>query len=1416
MLALASLATSAMAEVKLSFDDIALFLGKSTPVTVLMDNDEDGITNLQFDLTLPDGMTMDVASAAGTDRFSADQSVKVARQGDGAYRFVIVSTTNNGFAGNEGALLTFNVTATEAPADGAALTMSKIVAVEGTSKLTTSATPGAITVLAEGVTFEAAATEVTVTDGVAQIDVVMNNSMDLVGAQGVITLPEGLTAEAADFVKSDRLPASATISYNAETGVFIVGSTDNALITGNYGTLFSILLKADATLAATSEVTLSQLVASTPAAQSIRQQEHITVTVTNEAAPLPDPVVLNAPTWNAENGTQAAPYMLADGTPLKITYTADNLEANGLTADELQVKITVIVSGDVTTTMAMGSQTVHRVMGETFYIPLGETDFPVALKEGYYYQNVAVAAAQLVKPATDSTPEEVVASYAGAPVMLRWIGVPISADAAYQRALDAIEDGKNYRIFTEVDGTKYYVTDGGQLTSRADDGGIFNLTKVTGGTYKEYGFRIDTGSKRFTNPPLANNVANLNPGVFATSTNNRIDWEAQVLFMFNDKYAIRSCNVPDGTSSWNDAGRTYWTYAIEEVAPLYTYDPTYVWQFEGPLTTINVTYQLYESDGTTQVGAGVTKKQEANSGVSIPAEFTAVAFYDYTTEGTIGDADCTVKVFRTMKAGVVHALADLSNEKTYTIACDRGALLTKDGNLASTAHGSLTGAAAADFAIISYEDKYYLYSVADKQFVTFNPSETVEGARGPLADMPTHGIEDALNLQPKTDPYFLATYTAGGANYGLNTNGNDPYGYVINSWVTADAGNQYFIIESGDFDPKEALAALDAYFHPTHFVTYVVKDEAGNELFTSEPVPAIEGSKITTLPAEYQRVFTTYDEVDVTITEPQTTVEFTATWNGPLALAPDFASITWQNMYIDRGADNHWYLSNGDAAPTFAQNPTDEDLASDAYQWGFVGNPYEGIKVYNKSTGEAQTLTNGTAVTMADGEFLWTDLAKNGEGILIGVPGNYLNQSGGATATTLGLWHNVTDAGSTWFFSEVPVIPSELELTLDIERYIGQGYGVTEATVDFAEALAFLGVETLTTDMLRVVNPDGTEISDYAPFDGWFNAEGVATTWGNTTAINVKFFQAIPEGTFTVCDMNGADQVGKTYSVKWALVNGDKKVVYTINVTFVEAPAPELDIVKTIEAGTVEYASTDGSYTKKTLTLTDEQVAEILTALGLSSMDDAVLYGYNPSTEEIVVHYEGADGWRDQNGDFAAWSGDAQVPVCVKYGPLDNPALDNKSFATYNIKGSFSGGIKTYWVFANAEDQAVLVEITFTYTASDAQKALEEEIANAEGLIEQSQGDGYDQDNEELANAVAALQAAIAEATSKLGTDDETMTAAIDPLKAAEEAFKGVLTAIDGIGVDKAAATIYDLSGRKVTKAQRGIYIVNGKKVVVK
>ena len=839
--------------------------------------------------------------------------------------------------------------------------------------------------------------------------------------------------------------------------------------------------------------------------------------------------------------------------------------------------------------------------------------------------------------------------FAAALSMIAWTGVMAQTAAEYEAALAAINNGAQYRISTDVSGTKYYVTAGGTLTTDKAKGDAFTFAKVTGGDYvvdeagtKAVGIQLTSSAgTRFTNGPLSNNQAVLEVSNYSTSTNNRAGWESQVFFLKDGKYAIRTCNVAYGESSWADAGRTFWTYTEDPVDPEYSYDPAYVWSLEeytetpeqqealakvqawpvyvqsaaglvkdynkyysnakqttegsyealldgnyesffhscwsngpdedhflqaelseptqkfefyykkrsqnnnnrpttivisagndaegeftevktinsglptdaavldyfsdevdlgaaykyvrftvletnnnaennghkfftfsefyifpeaaaqlGPIynnyastlagdltdtdvaqintvdmalksaiSTVTVTYQLVDNGTVVDTKEVV---QKPYSDVEIPTAWSSNSkFYDYTAEGTIGDTDCTITVVRTLKPGFVGTLADLKNTKAYTITCDRGAMLTNGETIASTSNSAYATAEPGQFAIINYEENYYIYSVADGKFVANN---------GYLVEKPSNGVLDAIQMTPKTVPYFFFYYKTENGDYGVNTNGTDELGgIVINSWMNADPGNQYYMVEAADFDPANAIAALDAQFHPAYSVIYKVKDAFDNIIFTSDPEPVDQGTVITTLPEKYHRTFYTYDEINVTVeTAGGTDAVFTATWNGPFEISKDFDNAHWYDMAM-RGT---WYVTSavkdGDGAYK-TQNANTMGLVEDSYHWAFVGDGYNGFKIYNKAEGADKsfgwtdaTATNAgipTIMDNAEGYHAWKIVASTNTTVpansfCLNVPGTnlYINQYGGAGGSVK-FWNsanNVGDPGSAFTVFDIP------------------------------------------------------------------------------------------------------------------------------------------------------------------------------------------------------------------------------------------------------------------------------------------------------------------------------------------------------------------------------------------------------------
>ncbi len=652
----------------------------------------------------------------------------------------------------------------------------------------------------------------------------------------------------------------------------------------------------------------------------------------------------------------------------------------------------------------------------------------------------------------------------------------------YDRALASIEDGKNYSVFTEIEGQKYYVTADGKLTDDETARGAFTFEKVTGGDYEEYGYKMKNGAVRFTNPPLTNNVANLTPGAFATTTQDRNNWDAQVFFQQGDLYAIRSSNVHDATSSWNDAGRTYWTFSVEEApTPEYTYDRVYLWQLEENQTIdLNLVYEE--------------------------------------------------KVLATEKAALIA--------------------------------GTPVPAAPA----------------------SFKTNETI---------------------------------------------------------VSAFKGLVYFTPDADE------------------------------------------------------------------LTEETTEVNYAA----QSAISESFENAKWFNMNI-RGS---YWVNMDETEPYYPT--TSKDLTADASMWAFglvEGATSEQIVIWNRAAGADMSLkytgendSNGKPlVAMREGQTAW-EAFSSADGFVIRQVGSgenmYVNQNGGSQGP-FSIWNSASarnDAGSVLriYPVEVEEEGDALELTLDVERYPGLGYNSTEATVDFTEAKEYLGVEEVTDEMLYFINPDGTWI-DYATYavspdpdftyDGWCDAEGAAAQWGETTMINVKFFQAIPDGAYTVCDMNGADEVGKTYTVKWGLKANDKSVVYTINVTFVEAPVvdltfEDLEIVQTEE---LDVKSEVGDFYEGLTATVD--IDNILEVLEVESLDDVTITAVQPDgTLDLSYKLGTTDGWRDADGSWMGWSG----------------ALENAPY--FFVKADFAGDPQLYEIggYPGHTDEAAKFTAPYAFIVTGTTKA---------------------------------------------------------------------------------------------------------------
>lgn len=376
---------------------------------------------------------------------------------------------------------------------------------------------------------------------------------------------------------------------------------------------------------------------------------------------------------------------------------------------------------------------------------------------------------------------------------------------------------------------------------------------------------------------------------------------------------------------------------------------------------VNVTYELYESDGTTLVNS-VVKEQEENSAIEVPSSLTAATYYDYATTGTIGSSDCTIKVTRTLKSGYVISLDGLSNSKCYNIRNNRGTWAVGSGATVVNSTVELNLAFLASdtkqqFAFITYEGNVYLYSVGQGKFayVDGNKLSLTAAVTSAVAASPVT-FQASTASSANAEPIIV---TVGGQMYGVST-GKSPDVFKYN--FANDGGNSAIIIEAGSFDATSALVALQEYFHPSYTVTYKVKDGSDNVLFTSDPVATTLGANITALPAEYQLTnFYEYNTVDVTISASgNTDVVFTATPKAePLV---KYTADTSNPYYYNLNIRSQYLVYNSEATGQVTLQSTSEPFNANA-SWAFIGEPYAGFKVINKTKGTDYFLTYTSVVT---------------------------------------------------------------------------------------------------------------------------------------------------------------------------------------------------------------------------------------------------------------------------------------------------------------------------------------------------------------------------------------------------------------------------------------------------------------------
>jgi len=198
-----------------------------------------------------------------------------------------------------------------------------------------------------------------------------------------------------------------------------------------------------------------------------------------------------------------------------------------------------------------------------------------------------------------------------------------------------------------------------------------------------------------------------------------------------------------------------------------------------------------------------------------------------------------------------------------------------------------------------------------------------------------------------------------------------------------------------------------------------------------------------------------------------------------------------------------------------------------------------------------------------------------------------------------------------------------------------------------------------------------------------FNLEGLVLTYPNPSNYTLTFFNAlgvsynlyVDDATEPVeASASSRQSTAVTFNYNWA--EGHSYKIVTTGAALVQAnlatyttdtlslntdsytisfsiKGPEL--VKTVEVeGTMSLSIIDQEW-QKTFSLVD--VAAINQALGISDISEATIYGLNGNGSYNPNYIDPFDGWRDADGEFTVWSGNAGGGVYNLLGHNPYPAV---------------------------------------------------------------------------------------------------------------------------------------------------------------
>lgn len=390
----------------------------------------------------------------------------------------------------------------------------------------------------------------------------------------------------------------------------------------------------------------------------------------------------------------------------------------------------------------------------------------------------------------------------------------------------------------------------------------------------------------------------------------------------------------------------------------------------------------------------------------------------------------------------VKSLQDISNQKTYTLVAKRGFLGVKDGKAIFGYSGTPRPNVTDDhFAILKYEEKYYLFNVGKKQFLNTELVSTSAGNTMALKDTPDYDF----TLNDTKDAEYPWCFRVPGKNSWLmNMNGSKQL--LVDGWSTLDDGNKYKITEVGTLDDatlQEALSKLKVDYAALINKAYN-ENKLSSSSFASYVGYISEDKKQTIKNAKDEATKNptkeSYEKLLQAIKDNSVGFEANAYYviesqNNDI----QYKYPSTQNMHMGKTGDELPY-GNAYDDRVIRRVKDDAPLLPRLWQFEPQNDGTYGIKNANTNCRWANYKGSGELDMPANpknhdfGHFVFEQIPATNQGFnttfYIKIKGHMMNANNGDTGNkAIASWNDANDKGNFWSFKKITEVPVKIGAT---------------------------------------------------------------------------------------------------------------------------------------------------------------------------------------------------------------------------------------------------------------------------------------------------------------------------------------------------------------------------------------------------